>query len=63
VCFQNVDSALLDAPRLGVLALAAVTLGVLVAFGRFFLRLRRLAALHAEDAPARGALHGRSGAD
>ena len=42
VCFQNVESPLLDAARLGVLAMVAVTTGVLAAFGRWFLRLRRL---------------------
>jgi hypothetical protein len=50
VCFQNVESAMLDAARVGVLALVAVTLGVLAAFGRWFLKLRRLAAAEAADA-------------
>ena len=49
VCFQNVESGLLDAARLGVLALAGVTIGVLVLFARWFLKLRRLAALHPPD--------------
>jgi hypothetical protein len=46
VCFQNVESPLLEAAQLGVLAMAAVTLGVLGAFGRWFLKLRRLQRLH-----------------
>ena len=42
ICFGAADSPLLDAARLGVLAMVAVTLAVLAAFGRWFLRLRRL---------------------
>jgi hypothetical protein len=49
VCFQNVESEMLDAARLGVLALVAVTVGMLVAFGRWFLKLRRLAAVHSAE--------------
>jgi hypothetical protein len=45
-----VESGLLDAARLGVLALAGVTVGVLALFARWFLKLRRLAALHADEA-------------
>jgi hypothetical protein len=42
ICFGGGDSALLHGARLGVLAMAAVTLGVLAAFARWFLTLRRL---------------------
>jgi hypothetical protein len=52
VCFQNVDSPLLDAARLGVIAMVGITLCVLGAFGAWFLRLRRLAA-EAEQAETR----------
>ena len=41
-CFANADSPLLDAARLGVLLLAAVTSGVLFAFACWFRRLARL---------------------
>ena len=53
VCFQNVESPLLDAARAGVLAMAGVTLCVLGAFGAWFLRLRRLSRYH-EDRSATG---------
>ena len=43
VCFGGDASPLLDAARLGVLTLALVTVGVLGAFARWFLRLRALA--------------------
>jgi hypothetical protein len=43
VCFANADSPLLDAARLGVVLMAAVTSGVLVAFAVWFHRLARLA--------------------
>jgi hypothetical protein len=49
VCFQNVESGMLDAARIGVLALVAVTVGVLTAFGWWFLKLRKLSALHAGE--------------
>jgi hypothetical protein len=42
VCFANADSPLLDAARLGVLMLAAVTSSVLVAFACWVKRLARL---------------------
>ena len=42
ICFGAGDSALLHGARLGVVAMAAVTVGVLAAFGRWFLKLRRL---------------------
>lgn len=42
VCFQGVDSPLLDSARAGVLAMAVVLAGVLAAFGRWFVRLARL---------------------
>jgi hypothetical protein len=44
VCFQGVDSPLLDSARAGVLAMAVVLAGVLGAFGRWFVRLARLEA-------------------
>jgi hypothetical protein len=44
VCFQEVDSPLLDSARAGVLAMAVVLAGVLGAFGRWFVRLARLEA-------------------
>jgi hypothetical protein len=42
ICFGGADSPLLDAARLGVLALVAVTVTVLAGFGRWFLKLRAL---------------------
>jgi hypothetical protein len=42
VCFGAADSPLIDAARLGVLVMVAVTLTVLAAFGAWFLKLRRL---------------------
>jgi hypothetical protein len=42
VCFGGADGALLHGARVGVLAMAGVTAGVLAAFARWFLRLRRL---------------------
>jgi hypothetical protein len=42
MCFANADSPLLDAARLGVLMMAAVTSSVLVAFACWFKRLARL---------------------
>jgi hypothetical protein len=42
ICFGAGDSALLHGARLGVVAMAAVTVGVLAAFGRWFLKVRRL---------------------
>jgi hypothetical protein len=42
ICFGAADSPLLDAARLGVIAMACVTLMVLSAFARWFLKLRRL---------------------
>ena len=44
VCFQGVDSPLLDSARAGVLAMAVVIAGVLGAFGSWFVRLARLEA-------------------
>ena len=43
ICFGGDGSPLLDAARLGVLTMALVTVGVLAAFARWFLRLRALA--------------------
>jgi hypothetical protein len=42
VCFQGVDSPLLDSARAGVLAMAVVLAGVLAGFARWFVRLARL---------------------
>ena len=42
ICFANADSPLLDAARLGVLVMAAVTSSVLVVFACWFKRLARL---------------------
>ena len=42
VCFQGVDSPLLDSARAGVLVMALVLAGVLGAFARWFVRLARL---------------------
>ena len=42
ICFAGVESPLLDSARLGVLAMAAVTVSVLGTFGLWFLRLARL---------------------
>jgi hypothetical protein len=44
VCYQAVDSPLLDAAQLGVFALLGVTVGVLVGFAAFFRRLMKLSA-------------------
>jgi hypothetical protein len=50
VCFQGVESPLLDAARAGVITMALVLVGVLGAFGRWFVRLARLEArTSAED--------------
>ena len=46
ICFGATESALLDSARLGVLAMAALTLCVLGAFGFWFVRLARLEAAH-----------------
>ena len=42
ICFGGVSSGLLDGARAGVVAMAAVTVGVLAAFARWFLKLRQL---------------------
>jgi hypothetical protein len=42
VCFGAADSLLLDGARYGVAVMAGVTVGVLLAFGRWFLKLRSL---------------------
>lgn len=44
ICFGNVESPMLDSARLGVLAMAALTVCVLAAFGRWFVKLARLEA-------------------
>lgn len=44
ICFQGVESPLLDSARAGVIAMAVVLVGVLGAFGRWFVRLARLEA-------------------
>lgn len=41
VCLGNADGPLLDAARLGVLVMAAITSAVLAGFARFFLRMAR----------------------
>jgi hypothetical protein len=41
VCFGAADGPLLDAARLGVVVMVAVTVGVLTAFGAFFIRISR----------------------
>ena len=46
VCFQAVESPLLDAARLGVLAMITVVVAVLCAFGTWFIRLARLQRSH-----------------
>ena len=50
ICFGSVDSPLLDSARLGVLAMAGLTVCVLGAFGAWFLRLARLEAAAQADA-------------
>jgi hypothetical protein len=52
VCFQAVDSPLLDAAQLGVFALLAVTVGVLMGFAAFFRRLMKLSAQAEAQQPA-----------
>jgi preprotein translocase subunit SecG len=42
ICFGAADSALLHGARSGVLAMAAITVIVLAAFARWFVKLRRL---------------------
>lgn len=49
VCFQGVESPLLDSARAGVIAMAAVLVGVLGAFARWFVRLARLDAATATE--------------
>jgi hypothetical protein len=51
ICLGAADSPLLDAARLGVIAMVTVTLGVLAAFGAWFVRLarREAAALDRSD--------------
>ena len=44
ICFGGVDSPLLDSARLGVLAMAGLTVCVLGIFGAWFVRLARLEA-------------------
>lgn len=42
ICFGGGDSGLLDGARAGVLAMAGVTVSVLAALARWFLKLRQL---------------------
>ena len=49
ICFANADSPLLDAARLGVLMMAGVTSGILIAFGCWVRRLVRLSAAAREE--------------
>lgn len=52
ICFDGVESALLDSARIGVLAMGMVTVGVLGAFGTWFLRLARLeSTIHNQENP------------
>lgn len=51
VCFQGVDSPLLDSARLGVVTMAALVVIVIGAFGRWFLTLARLEADHSREDP------------
>lgn len=46
ICFGGVQSPLLDSARLGVLAMAGLTVCVLGVFGAWFVRLARLEAAH-----------------
>ena len=61
ICFGGVDSPLLDAARLGVLAMAGITVCVLGAFGAWFVRLARTEAPAPEEGnsgpPARHSEH------
>jgi len=41
ICFGNSHGPLLDAARVGVMVMAAVTCTVLVLFGRFFVRISK----------------------
>ena len=50
ICFGSAESPLLDSARLGVLAMAGLTVCVLGAFGAWFLRLARLEAAAQLDA-------------
>ena len=45
VCFGAADGPMLDAARLGVLVMAGFTVAMLTAFGMFFVRISRRAAL------------------
>jgi hypothetical protein len=45
VCFGAADGPMLDAARLGVLVMAGFTVAMLTAFGMFFVRIARRAAL------------------
>ncbi|MEP6917277.1 MAG: hypothetical protein ABJC89_16620, partial [Acidobacteriota bacterium] len=59
ICFGAADSPLLDAARIGVIAMAGVTLIVLSAFARWFLKLRRLEHLSMlSEPPASSAMSG-----
>ena len=55
MCFANADSPLLDAARLGVLVMAAVTSSVLVVLACWFKRLARLSDFAVETRDAKGA--------
>jgi hypothetical protein len=41
ICFGAADGPMLDAARLGVLVMAAVTVAMLTAFAAFFVRIAR----------------------
>lgn len=51
VCFANAESPMLDAARLGVLVMAAVTVSVLVGFARWFRRLAQLSSAAGDRNP------------
>jgi hypothetical protein len=49
ICLAGADSPLLDAARLGVLSMAAVTCGVLLGFATWIRRLARLSSTIERD--------------
>ena len=57
ICFGSADSPLLDAARLGVVVMAALTVCVLGAFGAWFVRLARLEAAAQLDAEREAKSH------
>ena len=51
ICFGATESHLIDSARLGVLAMAGLTVCVLGVFGAWFVRLARLEASHGDQGP------------